>query len=79
MTSYRQEKVVFTSLPKSDKVSDRIFGRIHKYGKDPRNIRRPTFNPSVKLFSDLNFSNVCDHNPPTLQTDGRSDEILIAI
>jgi len=31
----------------------------------------------VKLFFD--YLNVCDHNPPTLQTDGQRDDILMAI
>ena len=33
---------------------------------------------SVKLFS--NNSNACDHNPPTSQTDGRTDrQLMMAI
>jgi len=31
----------------------------------------------VQLLSD--YLNSCDHNPPTLQTEGQTDYILIAI
>jgi len=68
--SYRQNDVVLGTPPSSpppqyDKVILRIFG----FGRSlDLRVGEGLHYQSLKLLSD--YLNVCDHNPPTLQTDG---------
>ena len=71
MMSYRQNDVVFAypSLVRPQ-IWQSYFSNFRTIFRNPRRVRITQL--TRKLLSD-NLT-VCDHNPPTLQTDGRTDD-----
>jgi len=70
MTSYRQNNVIFFTYSILVRAKIRL-SYLSNFRMLLRSKSRERITLFVKLLSD--YLNVCDHNPPTLQTDTRTD------